>query len=345
MSERNCRSRGLNTRLNLLILSLIHSLRHTGMTRTLPPDLTTTRIAIIDSGVGGLSYLSAIRSTVPSAAVCYVADNEGFPYGEWSEEPLQSRVLEVVAAVRKRLRPNIVVIACNTATVNAIAATRRRYPDLAVVGVVPAVKPALQPQTNSPAPHGPHRPERVGVLATDGTVRAEYLNGLIAKFEGGRDVVRIGCGELVRLIESDVLDINRDEVQTELARIGDKVKSLQISSVVLGCTHFVHVRTALERNLGPRIAVHDSCDGVARRVGEIATRFESQRQVTGSKDTASGVEPNFDGVPDTPHNNATPLLFTTEQDTRWNDIARAFGLSYRGTIGPVGTSENPSCSA
>ena len=102
------------------------------------------RVAVFDSGLGGLTVLAAIRRTLPGVAVTYVADNAAFPYGPLSEAAVSARVLAVIGALLAREPVDAVVIACNTASTAALAALRAAFPAMPFVGTVPALKPAAQ---------------------------------------------------------------------------------------------------------------------------------------------------------------------------------------------------------
>jgi glutamate racemase len=124
--------------------------------------MSIPRILLFDSGMGGLTVASCVRAQLPDAHLIYSADNAGFPYGAWKEEALVARIVHVVGALIEKARPDIVVIACNTASTLAMVALRERY-KVPFVGTVPAIKPAAT-LTKSNV---------IGVLATPGTVSRE----------------------------------------------------------------------------------------------------------------------------------------------------------------------------
>ena len=121
-------------------------------------------ILIFDSGIGGLSVLREARVLLPKQHYVYVADDAAFPYGDWEEAPLKSRMIELFGEFIDRWKPEIIVIACNTASTLGMRALREAYPDQIFVGTVPAIKPAAE-RTRSGL---------VSVLATPGTVRRQY---------------------------------------------------------------------------------------------------------------------------------------------------------------------------
>src|SRR5215510_1515846 len=120
--------------------------------------MTAPRILFFDSGMGGLTVASAVRSAEPDATLIYAADNAAFPYGAWDEPELVRRIVVVVGKLIAATRPDLVVIACNTASTLALSSLREHY-EVPFVGTVPAIKPAAE-QTKS---------GMIGVLATPGT--------------------------------------------------------------------------------------------------------------------------------------------------------------------------------
>ena len=119
------------------------------------------RILLFDSGMGGLTVATCVRAQLPNAELIYAADNAGFPYGAWKEQALVARIVHVIGVLIEKAKPDVVVIACNTASTLALAALREKYA-IPFVGTVPAIKPAAA-QTKS---------NIIGVLATPGTVAA-----------------------------------------------------------------------------------------------------------------------------------------------------------------------------
>ncbi|MCK5249868.1 MAG: aspartate/glutamate racemase family protein, partial [Spirochaetaceae bacterium] len=152
-------------------------------------------IAFIDSGIGGLPYLDWIRCRRPDLPVTYLADTAHFPYGDMKSEDVR---IAVVGAVRRLLRagtPRLLTVACNTASVTALEEIRAITP-CPVVGTVPALKSAAGLPIDGP----------IGVLATSGTVESPYLDRLVSAFAGGRKVIRVAAGDIVRFVEERWLD-------------------------------------------------------------------------------------------------------------------------------------------
>ena len=150
-------------------------------------------VLFFDSGVGGLSVLAEARRLLPQASVVYVADSAGFPYGIRSEAEIAARVPALLGRLAERYRPRLIVIACNTASTIALAAVRAAL-DVAVVGTVPAIKPAAALSET----------RVVGVLGTNATVRQPYVDRLAAEFAADCLVLRHGSAELVDLAAAEL---------------------------------------------------------------------------------------------------------------------------------------------
>src|SRR5215213_4326894 len=154
--------------------------------------MTSARpLLIFDSGVGGLSVLRAISDLLPTAPLVYAADSAGYPYGTKRPAEIEARVPALLGRLSERFDPQLIVIACNTASTIALDAVRAAL-DLPVVGTVPAIKPAaLLSATRT-----------IGVLGTEATVRQPYVDRLSAQFAADCTVIRHGSAELVEIAEA-----------------------------------------------------------------------------------------------------------------------------------------------
>lgn len=213
-------------------------------------------LLIFDSGIGGLSVLGPIRALLPYAPIVYAADSAGYPYGTRRAAEIEARVPAVLGRLAERFDPQLVVIACNTASTIALDAARFAL-DLPVVGTVPAIKPAAaQSKTRA-----------IGVLGTEVTVLQPYLDRLIEEFAADCTVVRHGSAELVDLAESKL----RGEATDPLAfrRILDTLFAQpggeQVDTIVLACTHFPLVEEELAAASSRPVRFVDGKEGIARR--------------------------------------------------------------------------------
>ncbi|MFW6293102.1 MAG: glutamate racemase [Spirochaetota bacterium] len=211
-------------------------------------------IAFLDSGIGGAPYLSAAMAASPDDRFVYYADNRNFPYGERSVDEVRELVVDAVERLVELADPRAIVVACNTASVVALDVLRSRF-DVPFVGVVPAALVGGG---------------RIGVLATTRTVEDEYVARLIRTFAPENEVELVAAGGLVELIEQRLGSFSRDELDRALEAPAARLLEREVDAVVLGCTHFIHVRADVERLLGDAAHVIDSVDGVVRQTLRVA---------------------------------------------------------------------------
>ena len=207
-------------------------------------------IAVLDSGLGGLSVLRHLRRLLPGERFIFYGDSAKAPYGTRSRQEVESLTLQAAAQLMER-GIKALVVACNTATSAAIEPLRRKYPDLIVVGIEPALKLAADR-----FPGG-----GIGVMATPVTLREEKFCRLLSRYEGSCRVYQIPAPQLVPLIEQGLVDtpLMEQTLHGLLDPYADKIDAL-----VLGCTHYPFASHAMERLLGPKVAVLDGGDGTAR---------------------------------------------------------------------------------
>lgn len=210
-------------------------------------------VLIFDSGVGGLSVLQEIRQRLPGAELHYLMDNAFFPYGIKPDDVLIQRIVNVCSQAVSELNPDMLVVACNTASTLALHHLRTVLP-IPVVGTVPAIKVAAG-QTSS---------GHIGLLATPATVNRPYTDQLIDDFAGHCQVHRFGSANLVQWAE-DFLQTGTitPALKSHLAPWIDANPAME--HVVLGCTHFPLLRAELEE-YWPHIRWIDSGSAIARRV-------------------------------------------------------------------------------
>jgi glutamate racemase len=267
-------------------------------------------IAFLDSGIGGLPYLASTRSLIPDERYVYAVDRENFPYGEKTADQVIAAISGLAGRMIRRENPQLVVVACNTASVVALSVLRERFP-LPFVGVVPAVKPAAALS----------RRRRVGVLATRTTVEGEYLRSLIHDHASDCTVVSLSAAGLVEFVE-DVME--RCTPQERISRVQtevDRFREARIDALVLGCTHFLHLeaefRSLLEKE---GITLVDSRDGVARQVQRL-------RSAAGAA-TGAAADPGAPGRrPD-----ALYVTGSSPIEERYRYFASRFGLQLAGSI-------------
>lgn len=233
-----------------------------------PVERQARPLGILDSGVGGLSILQEIRRQLPHEDILYFADSGNCPYGV--RPPSEIRELaESAATYLLEQGAKALVIACNTASTAAVAYLRQLWPDIPIVGMVPAVKPAARMTSSG----------TIGVLATEATGKAPVLLDVIDRFASDVKVLIAAPPGLVEAVEDGRADapetvaILRQAVEPMLAEGAD--------ALVLGCTHFPFLRPALESILQGKMHLIDSGEAVARqtvRVLEAADLLNPQTQ-------------------------------------------------------------------
>ena len=220
------------------------------------------KILVFDSGVGGLTILAELRGTLPQCQLFFACDNEQFPYGTKDEDALTERVDQVLKALIRRLDPDIVVVACNSASTLILPRIRSHF-SKPVVGVVPAIKPAAKLSNT----------KCIGLLATPGTVKRQYTKQLIEGFASDCRVVSVGSSELVALAEQK---LRGEPVSSgHLKHILEPfLAEAELDTMVLACTHFPLLQDELVALMNPAIQWIDSGEAIARRVQSLLPELD-----------------------------------------------------------------------
>ena len=212
-------------------------------------------VGFFDSGVGGLPYLALAVKKLPDEQFVYIADTLHYPYGEKTPQVIRHAVLGVMEMVIKKINPKCMVIACNTASVVALKDLREKF-EIPFIGVVPAVKPAAAFSEK----------KKIGVLATLRTVKDRYLKHLITDFANGCEVSIVPAGSIRDLVEKRLFTASKEEKKTLLKEVVKELKTRGVDSVVLGCTHFLHLVDEFRQVLGNDISIIDSTEGVINQL-------------------------------------------------------------------------------
>jgi len=215
---------------------------------------TCYQYAFLDSGSGGLPYLAQLRQHAAQASCVYLADTAHFPYGEKTREQVIGFAVEMVGHLLERFSPEAIIIACNTISVAALATLRDTY-KVPFIGTVPAIKLA--------ASHSHNR--RIGLLATERTVRDPYTDGLIAEFASDCHIERIGDSVLISRIEKELVTASRAERLSAVRPSIERFREAGVDTIVLACTHFLHVSDEIREVAGPDIEIIDSREGVVQQ--------------------------------------------------------------------------------
>jgi len=219
----------------------------------------TALVGVFDSGIGGLSILQALRAELPQSRFIYIADSGHAPYGERSDAHVTTRSRAIVAELLSR-QVQAVVIACNTATAVAIEQLRADHPALPIIGVEPALRPALAlSQTRC-----------IGVMATRSTLASAKFKTLLASLAGQTEFVLQPCDGLADAIERSASSNATAEIQTLCAQYTQDMGSFgtdcgQIDALVLGCTHYPFAAEQLRDLLGPQVQLVSNGPAVARQ--------------------------------------------------------------------------------
>ena len=217
-------------------------------------------IFVFDSGLGGLTVLREIVAARPDAHYVYVADDEFFPYGHHSEEAIIARVVPLIGGLIGIHAPDLVTIACNTASTLVMSHLRERY-QVPFVGTVPAIKPACASS----------KTKRVSVLGTRGTVKREYTKKLIHDFAQGCEVTLVGSPELASLAEAALSgsEVDDADIAAEIAPCFVEDAQARTDTVVLACTHYPLLIDRFARLAPWPVAWIDPAPAIARRVVDL----------------------------------------------------------------------------
>ena len=219
-------------------------------------------IGVYDSGFGGLSVWRELRRLLPNESLIYLGDGKNCPYGGRSREEITRFATE---AVERLVREGVkmVVVGCNTATTAAIDHLRSQWPELPIVGLEPAVKPAcLTTKTR-----------RIAVLATEHSLRSDMFLKTAQSYASDVEVVKVPGEGFVEIVEQDME--HTDEARRAVQRVVGQLRGKGVDKVVLGCTHYPFLRSAIAEALeGEEVDIIDSGEAVARRVEWLLERYD-----------------------------------------------------------------------
>lgn len=212
----------------------------------------TSAIGVFDSGVGGLSVLRHIRQTLPDAQLIYVADSAHVPYGDKSPHTIEQRSLKLARFLISQ-GAEAIVIACNTATAAAAATLRREF-DIPIIGMEPAVKPAVAAT----------RTGVVGVLATTGTLESARFAALLDRYAGDVKIVTQSCPGLVEQVERG--ELHGAHIRELVACYTAPLLDHGADTLILGCTHYPFLSHLIREVAGEGITLVDTGEAVARHL-------------------------------------------------------------------------------
>ena len=219
-------------------------------------------IGVYDSGFGGLSVWRELRRLLPHESLIYLGDGKNCPYGGRSRSDIEGFAIEAVERLVEE-GVKMVVVGCNTATTAAVETLRRRWPDMPIVGLEPAVKPAcLTTKTR-----------KIAVLATAHSLKSDMFLTTAARWASDVEVVKVVGEGFVELVERDME--HSEEAEHLVRRAVEPLLGNGVDRLVLGCTHYPFLRPTIERIVhGSGIEVIDSGEAVARRVEWLLDRYD-----------------------------------------------------------------------
>jgi len=241
-------------------------------------------IGVFDSGVGGLSVLRHIRAALPGEDILYVADSAHAPYGVKSAAFIESRAL-VIAELLVAQNAKALVVACNTATAAAIATLRQHF-DLPIIGMEPAVKPAVEAT----------RSGVIGVLATGGTLESTRFAELVQRFGSNARVVVQPCPGLVEQVEAG--DLSGPATRALLSGFVAPLLAQGADTLVLGCTHYPFLQPLLRELVGEQVALIETGAAVARQLSRrlVETDFRSTQPAGTERFFSSGERQHLEAL-------------------------------------------------
>ena len=269
-------------------------------------------IVFLDSGIGGIPYFLHTLKYIPDIQGVYIADTGFFPYGTKDAGPLQDRLLAVVRAAQLICDPQVYVLACNTASVIGLQELRGTFA-ATFVGTVPAVKPAVSFSKN----------RKIGIMATEHTVQDPYFSALLANYASHCRITTLPDTKLIMDIEEHFFDLSSNTA----ADAAEFFLRAGTDTVVLGCTHFVHIEKFLLQIWDGAIRTVDSRAGITR---QIYRRLHGTAREFEAHDLLPDISPD---IPPEELRKRTSFYITSEdREEYYHAISEHFGLNFFGFL-------------
>ncbi len=211
-------------------------------------------IGVLDSGVGGLTVWKEIIKELPNESTIYIGDSKNAPYGKKTPKEIRQLASKLISFLLKQ-NVKLIVIACNTITVNGIDKLRQEFPNVPIIGTVPVIKAAVNSTKN----------KKIGLLSTEATAKSKYNRDLIKKFASNLMVITVATNKLVPLIEAN----NKLELKKILSKELIPFRREGVDVVILGSTHFPIIRAEIQKILGREVTVLDSGPAISRQVKRV----------------------------------------------------------------------------
>lgn len=215
-----------------------------------------------------------LQKKCPDVRCVYLGDTANFPYGEKSCEQITDCAAAASRLLIDRFNPDAIVVACNTISVTALSALRELFPSVPFVGTVPAIKlaAAVSPK------------KRIGLLATRQTVENAYTDRLVAEFASDCYIARRGDPELIDFVEKKLFTATKEERAAAVAPAIEFFRQHDVDTIILGCTHFIHMADDIQKAAGSFVRVVDSRDGVVNQTMRV---LEYAKSAKAKKNTCS----------------------------------------------------------
>lgn len=268
--------------------------------------------AFLDSGTGGIPYMLELKKKSPDSRCVYLGDTAHFPYGEKTSEEITLCASQALSLIVKKWNPRTVIIACNTISVTSLSDLRALFPNIPIVGTVPAIKLAASVTHN----------KRIGLLATNATVNHPYNKKLIQDYASDCHVFNRGDPDLIAFIEHELFNASEAEKQKAVEPAVSFFLENKCDTIILGCTHFTHIAENIASVAGSGVQVVDSRDGVANQ----ALRVE-QKQIAVSVQQKA----RLDTLPPDQSFFVT-ALHNTEDDREYAALCKNAGIPWGGLI-------------
>ncbi|MCM8529883.1 MAG: glutamate racemase [Lentisphaeraceae bacterium] len=220
-------------------------------------------ILLVDSGVGSLEINYQISKLIKNVPIISIGDHLNFPYGNKSEDFIREKVIGLIDVGVKYFNPQVIVVACNSASTFILPELREKL-TIPIVGVVPPVKPAAQYSES----------KVIAVLSTEKTAETSYLDELISKYADGVETIIIPCENLATFAEQKAagITVSDTSLYKELLPLAKSPLYNKVDSLVLGCTHFSLLKNELIEVLRPDIQIYDPAEAIAKQVLRVFPR-------------------------------------------------------------------------
>ena len=217
-------------------------------------ELQKQPIAVFDSGVGGVSVLKELVKIMPNENYIYFGDSKNAPYGMKTKEEVSKLTLNCAKMLFQEKGAKGLVVACNTATSAAVRELRQMYPNIPIVGIEPAVKPAVMHKVGG----------KVLVMATPMTIREEKFRTLMGRYSKQATIIPLPCPGLMDFVERG--DLHSNDFRKYLEELLYEYRTNNVDAVVLGCTHYPFAKELIQEILGNKVMVFDGGEGTAREM-------------------------------------------------------------------------------